>query len=206
MTRLSSLWQRIKDHPVIAAATTIAGAIVSTAIAAYWAAIEPFFLAVLGWLFGTTLSGLGLLATPVPLWVLLAACAATLTTGVLTTRRRRSSLHPAVAAYTSDEFYGIRWRWSWRQSPAGTEVTGLWSACPECDTQLVRAGGNHDAVRGYKATYFICETCSESATNRAFRADLHSLARLELRPDAVDKSVMRRITQRARELLSAPNI
>lgn len=200
MARLSNLWQQLKDHPVIAAATTIAGAIASTAIASHWTAIERFFLAILSWLFETTLSGLGLLATPVPLWVLLAACTAALTIGVFATRRRRSSLHPALAAYTSDELYGIRWRWSWRQSPAGAEVTGLWSACPECDTQLVREAGNYDALRGPKATYFVCENCSGRATNRAFRVDVHSLARLELGPDAVDESIVRRITQRAREL------
>jgi hypothetical protein len=61
---------------------------------------------------------------------------------------------PPWLSYTTDTFYKVRWRWTYR---AGGEMTVPVCFCPRCDCQLV--AHNRGRVPGMDTTAFHCPAC-----------------------------------------------
>lgn len=72
-------------------------------------------------------------------------------------RARRLTMpnSPSVDSYNQDDFFGVRWRWSFIDG----HPLSPWAFCPRCDTQLVYSHvGSTYGVDGM-STVLHCETC-----------------------------------------------
>jgi hypothetical protein len=56
-------------------------------------------------------------------------------------------------AYTTDTFYGLRWRWSYTSDGTGTPVY-LASFCPHCDYEVAP-----EDTSGFRAMFAIMYNC-----------------------------------------------
>jgi len=61
--------------------------------------------------------------------------------------------------YTEDMFYGIKWRWYWKDA----EIKNLWCFCPECEYELSYQEESIYRNRIYHAPklILICDHCSK---------------------------------------------
>lgn len=75
-------------------------------------------------------------------------------------RRRAPEDNALHEAYTTDYFYGAKWRWKWQEH----DVQNLWCFCPSCDSELVyNEISSRDVLRMPEPkTEFICEHCGHN--------------------------------------------
>jgi hypothetical protein len=101
------------------------------------------------WLFLFLLSSVS-----VPIWLIVLISPLIISTLVrmFSALREKDIGHPDWRYYNQDEIMGMHWRW--RYSPYNADIEGIWSFCPDDDTELVY-------LKGYSQVSFRCETCKK---------------------------------------------
>lgn len=159
MDRLKAIWR----DPVWA---TVVGGLILAAILAVLVTIYPdvgsfwrdvvsasksaFAFVTASTLTPNWLLGLFILAALVLAWAILETCRDHLTAST-------SKIPPtSYLNYTSDNFIGLRWRWSY----AGSQLQGLKSYCPSCDCLIDPKA--KESLYSLRETEFYCDLCNKS--------------------------------------------
>lgn len=168
---ISRLWHDPVWSKVIAAAVLIAAGAVGSYFQGFWPTIGAAVTRVVLWIQESTL---------VPNWLLIILSICTVATLIVGGVMLWAIIFPEAGgrgwrAYTTDEFFSIRWRWHYG-SDGG--VYGLHSFCPACDYQVYAA--NASAFRAVPRIIYRCEDCGwtlkefegtpEELENRVIRA------------------------------------
>lgn len=153
---------RLDSHPV---RNGIIATVVGTVLVALLAELWPPAKAGLTWLWGHIKSFFGLLAVDysTPSWLLALLGVVTLITtirAIATLVRSGPESLRAHLTYTTDCFYGAKWRWAWNSNA----VAHLRCFCPSCDSELVYDDSSCDDIlrRSEPRTDFICEHCGHT--------------------------------------------
>ena len=150
---LKALWKDPVWSNVIAGALVAAIGAVVVYLSGLWPDIAVWLPATWNWLY---------LATSVTNWLLLLlsllAAASLLLLGLVAwivfTGGKPSG--PDWNSYTSDNFFGLRWRWQYREN----EIFGLGTFCPDCDYQVFP---DHVMSYGVSAQIgFNCDSCAQN--------------------------------------------
>lgn len=150
---LKSLWKDPVWSAVIASGLVTTAGVGGTYLLGLWPTIAN--TAGRSWNFLLT-------STAVPNWLLIVIGIAVIPTLLLVVAgswalfARRSPAQATWAEYTSDKFYGLRWRWRY----VSGSIDSLNTFCPHCDYQVFphNASGFRDIDRiGFK-----CDSCHRS--------------------------------------------
>jgi len=135
---------------------TVVGAGIVAVLAELWPPVKAW----LAWLWSQVkdLAALVVADYSTPGWVLFLLAALALITIVKFVRAAfQSSEAPAYQAYTTDQFYGAKWRWKWHDR----SILNLWCFCPVCDGELVYDDSScRELVRTDPRTDLFCEHCN----------------------------------------------
>ena len=146
---LKALWKDPVWAAVIATGITALLGVVGTYVLGLWPAISNW--ASDAWKFITV-------STPVSNWILgvLGLCTAlailAVVAGVWTSVSGRRS---PLTSYTTDTFFGLRWRWIYM----GGTIDRLHTFCPKCDFQVFPL--NASSYRAVDRIAFRCDGCGE---------------------------------------------
>ncbi|HUW27893.1 MAG TPA: hypothetical protein VMV97_04725 [Sulfuriferula sp.] len=147
---IKSLWKDPVWSAVIAAAVIGVGGACGTYLLGFWPRMATFGSQV--WRLFTT-------STAVPNWLLVLLGVATIPTllllaaGMWALFAKKTSSQPSWVAYTSDMFFGLRWRWRYT---AGS-IDGLNTFCPHCDYQVFPYEAS--AYQMVDRIGFKCDSC-----------------------------------------------
>lgn len=150
MSLLKKIWGDPVWSKVIATGIVAVVAVVATYLAGWW----PTFAA-----FAKKVASFGAATTTVPNWllILLSLCAVALLffLGIaLWTIIAPGSSEPLPrASYREDDFFGIRWRWSYNTDG---DIVRLMSFCPGCDYQIYPRD-----VSGYQEPEHLKYNCDD---------------------------------------------
>lgn len=146
MEALKKIWHDPVWSKVIAAAIVAVVAVMAGYVLNWWPKVGAVLLQttlVPNWLLGLLALGTALTV----LLVVVVVCA-----GI----RQDESLKPEWNSYSTDNFFGLRWRWRYLD---GGQPFNIVAFCPRCDLQLHPQQGS-----GYQATdriAFRCESCGQ---------------------------------------------
>jgi len=88
-------------------------------------------------------------------------------------------INKTYTTYTEDMFYGVKWRWYWKDK----EIKNLWCFCPECEYELSYQEESFHQHRNYNAPLLIliCDHCSKKYPFHDYdRDDLLSIIKREI--------------------------
>ncbi len=149
---LKALWKDPVWSNVIAGALVAAIGAVVVYLSGLWPDIAVWLPATWNWLY---------LATSVTNWLLLLlsllAAASLLLLGLVAwiVFTDGKPLGPDWNSYTSDNFFGLRWRWRY----SAGKITDLNTYCPQCDYQVFPH--NASSFKVIERIGFICDVCSK---------------------------------------------
>jgi hypothetical protein len=167
------LWHDPVWSKVIAGVILAGGATAATSYFRWWDAVGRFVAQLWGYVVSRTptpnwlLAGLTLLAVPTLLLVG-RACSST-------------SPRSALAAYRTDLFFGLRWRWRYGE---GGLPFDLYSFCPSCDYQVYAE--HRSLYSAVPQIVFHCDNCGRD------------VAQLQEPLESLESKIRRLIQQRIR--------
>ena len=174
---LKELWKDPVWSAVIAACIIATAGALGAYLFGYWPVLAQLVLS--GWNFLRSSSEMPnwlvalLIIGVVPTVIILVALASQLLRG-------QSASLVDWSNYTTDEFFGLRWRWLY----SGGYIINLHTFCPKCDYQVfARDVSNYDFVDRIQ---FVCESCNSD------------LVVLDESPARLDNKVQRFIQQKIR--------
>jgi hypothetical protein len=149
---LKVLWKDPVWAAVIATGITATLGAIGAYLLGYWPAIQSAGATAWTFMLGSTQVSnwvLALLAVPATLVVVLILV---LAWGLWS---ERSETKSTWTTYTSDNFFGLRWRWRY----LGDSIDRLVTFCPNCDYQVFP----HDAstYNAFNRIAFKCESCGQ---------------------------------------------
>lgn len=150
---IKSLWKDPVWSAVIAACLIAVAGACGTYLLGFWPTIIRF---------GCQVWHLVTMSTAVPNWLLVLLSLAIIPTllimvaGMWALLGRGNSSKPTWVDYTSDMFFGLRWRWHY----ATKRIAGLNAFCPHCDYQVFPY--NASAYATIDRIGFKCDCCHRS--------------------------------------------
>jgi hypothetical protein len=142
------LWHDPVWSKVIAAVIVAVPASVATYLLDWWPAIGRFAAQSYAFIFGSTNT---------PNWILLLLIVLAVPTGLLSGAIVWQAVFPQKSAgpswlnYTTDMFYGLRWRWKFLN---GGEIYDTFIFCPHCDYQVIAHQSPY-----LEHVEFFCDSC-----------------------------------------------
>ena len=147
---IKSLWKDRVWSAVIAALVITVGGACGTYLLGFWPRMATF---------GSDIWHFSARPTAVPNWLLVILGVATIPTllllaaGIWALFAKKTSNQPSWVTYTSDMFFGLRWRWRYT---AGS-IAGLNTFCPHCDYQVFPYDAS--AYQMVERIAFKCDSC-----------------------------------------------
>ena len=177
MNRLKRLWRDPVWSKVISGLILAVWAGAVTRFLGWWPRIAAMMAFVVNWLRERSV---------LPNWATMMLIAVVAASALSALRRfakvlaATSAAGPHWSTYTSDEFFGLRWRWRY----AGGDIVDAWTFCPSCDLQVYPR--NASAYSSVDRIAFKCESCGRE------------LATMDEPYEAVKDRAIRFIQQRLR--------
>lgn len=146
------LWHDPVWSKVIAGAILALGATVATYFLNWWPTIGGF---------ANSLIAFTLASTPTPIWLLLVLALLALPMLIFIGALVWQSVFPSKAHspswqnYTTDIFFGLRWRWKYG---TGAQIYDAHTFCPHCDFQVYAK--DISSYRFIDHIAFHCDSCS----------------------------------------------